>query len=367
MNFEEELKAFLLAFRPYWRVYFSERLKFASGYPPLLVRFYKDLFDFTSGGKKLRAFLVWLGYKIGSPSSSKASTVAKAMADRSMGKILPISFAYELTNSFLLIHDDIIDQSDIRRRKPTIHKRYENFLGPSASLRAGMHYGLSQAIILGDIAFLEALNLVNSARFSQTQKLLCQKQLIDTILETCYGEALDVEYSYKSATIDQIWQMTELKTAKYTFIGPLTLGATLGGATNKQLDDLAKFGLLTGKAFQLQDDVLGVFGDEKKTGKSTLSDLHEGKNTVLIFKARQMTKGQDKKVLEQLWGKKNGRLKDLVRVRRIIRDCGALAWCSREKQKLVGKAKVYVPKITSDVKLQNLFNQTADFVIRRES
>jgi len=353
MNFEGELKTFLTVFEPYYLKYFSSRLKFVSKYAPLINKFYQDLFDFSSGGKKLRAFLVYLGYQIGESRSQSGKW------KEHLKRILPISLAYELVHSFLLIHDDIIDQSETRRGKPTIHKKYGKLFGDQ--------YGISQAIVLGDIAFLEAFNLINSSQFGQNQKLLCQKQLTNIVLETCYGEALDVEYSYKSATIDQIWQMTEFKTAKYTFIGPLSVGAALGGATNKQLDDLAKFGLLTGKAFQLQDDVLGVFGDEKMLGKSILSDMREGKNTVLIFKARQMAKGQDKKVLEGLWGKENAQSADLERMRRIIKDCGALNWSNQEKEKLVKKAKVYVLKITGDMKLQSLFYQITDFVIERQS
>ncbi|OGD84870.1 hypothetical protein A2165_03405 [Candidatus Curtissbacteria bacterium RBG_13_40_7] len=353
MDFKKELEVFLLEFEPYERGFFSKRLKFASKYHPLIVKLYRDLFDFSRRGKKLRAFLVYLGWRLGKGKDIKM--------------ILPIALAYELVHSFLLIHDDIIDQSEVRRGKPTIHKRYEKLFGPSTSLRASEHYGVSQALILGNIAFLEALGLINFSRFSQNQKLLCQRQLVNTILETCYGEGLDVEYSYKSASLNQIWKMTELKTAKYTFIGPLILGATFAGIEKRQSENLTKFGLFLGKAFQLHDDFLGIFGDEKVMGKSILSDMREGKNTVLIHKARQTVKGRDKKELEQIWGKRSGRIADLKVVRKIISDCGTLAWCEWDKEKLVKEAKIYIPKITSDINLQNILSQTADFVIRRES
>src|SRR3989338_904647 len=131
---------------------------------------------------------------------------------------------------------------------------------------------MSQAIVLGDIACFEALDLVNCSSFTDSQKVACFAKIISTIIETGYGEALDVEYSQRWANFKNIRQMTELKTAKYTFVGPLTVGAILGKANKSQIQALTGFGLKVGLAFQIQDDVLGVFGNEKVIGKSVLSD-----------------------------------------------------------------------------------------------
>ena len=353
VGFKDELSNFLGVFEPYVKSYFEKKIKEVSRYPKLIGEFYKDLADFTVGGKKLRAFLIFLGYKV---------------ADgRDFKKILPIALAYELLHSFLLIHDDIIDQSDTRRGKRTIHKRYEKLFGPSASLRARNHYGVSQAIILGDIACFEALGLVSSSELSESQKVVCQKQLIATILETGYGEALDVEYAYRGANLKAIWQVTDLKSARYSFVGPLTIGAKLAGGKSSQLDALSKFGQAVGKAFQIQDDILGVFGDEKITGKSSLLDLREGKNTLLIYKTREVAKGQDKDILAKLWGNQNARLKDLKKVRQLIVNSGALDWSSWQKQKLIKAAKLCVGQITKDNYLEQILVQMADFVIERQS
>ena len=357
MHFENSLKFFLASFEPYSKRYFAKKLKSHKKYPLLIHQFYKDLLDFTVGGKKMRAFLVWLGHQIGGSSRKAQAT----------NKILPIVLAYELVHSFLLIHDDIIDQSATRRGKLTIHKRYEKLFGPSASLRAREHYGASQAIILGDIACFEAFNLVCDSDFSESQKVLCQKKLITTLLETGYGEALDVEYSYKEATFEAIWQMMQAKTAKYSFVGPLTLGAVLAGADKSQINALAKFGLLVGTAFQLQDDFLGVFGNEKILGKSILSDMREGKNTILIYKTREIITSQDKRELEQLWGKKDAKMADLKKIRQIIISSGAFDWNQAQKRKLVGEAKVHIQKITKEPSLRQILSQLADFVIERES
>ena len=342
---QEELKNFLNLFEPYAKKYFSKKVKDAFKYSPIIRRFYEDLADFSQGGKRLRAFLVYLGHKIGDGQNVK--------------KILPIALAYELAHSFLLIHDDIIDESDVRRGKSTIHKRYEKIFGS--------HYGMSQAIVLGDIACFEAFDLVNSSEFTNSQKVACQNQLIATLLETGYGEALDVDYSFRQATLEEIRQMIELKTAKYSFVGPLTLGAILAGASKSQLDSLAKFGLSVGCAFQLQDDILGVFGNEKILGKSILSDLREGKNTLLVYKARELVKGQDQKDLAKLWGKKDAEMAELKKVRQIIEKAKARTWCEAEKNNLIKHAKIYVSRITKDDNLRQILHQMADFVIKRES
>jgi len=347
-----EYEAFILVFEPYLRKYFQEKIRQSNKYPSLIHRFYKDLFDFTSGGKNLRAFLVWLGYRL---------------ADgQKVEKVLPVSLAIELLHSFLLIHDDIIDQSDTRRGKPTIHKRYEKFFGPSALLRASKHYGMSQAIVLGDIACFEALGLVSSSGFTDSQKVACQKRIINSIIETGYGEALDVEYSNKGTDLKAIKQMTELKTAKYTFVGPLTIGAILGETSKSQINALTKFGLLLGMAFQLQDDILGIFGDEKIIGKSILSDLREGKNTLLVHKAKEMAKAKDRLELEQTWGQRQANVQDLKKVRQIIMKSGALAWVDKEKKRLTASAIIYVKKITKSQKLQKVVNGLVNFVITRE-
>ena len=356
----DDLKFFLSEFVPFSQKYFRKKIQDSRIYPPLIKHFYKDLYDFTSGGKKLRAFLVWIGYRIGitarGPVSrflpASARSKQKSIRDqkdnvelRAVGNpfttatpriadILSIALAYELLHSFLLIHDDIIDESSTRRGRTTIHRRYEK--------KTSRHYGMSQAIVLGDIACFEALDLVNCSSFTDSQKVACFAKIISTIIETGYGEGLDVEYSNRWTNFNNIRQMTELKTAKYTFVGPLTVGAILGKANKSQIDALSKLGLLIGLAFQIQDDILGVFGKEKVVGKSVLGDLREGKNTLLIHKTKEMLSGKKREELARIWGKKNAGNRDLKRVQKLIINSGALFWAENEKAKLVKSAKVYI-------------------------
>jgi geranylgeranyl diphosphate synthase type I len=337
-------KSFLKSFEAYSNRYFSKRIKDSDKYPKLITNLYKELSDFTGGGKRIRAFLVYLGYLMGGEEDSL--------------KILPISLSVEIIHSFLLIHDDIIDKSDIRRRKATIHKRYEKFFGS--------HYGISQAIVLGDIAGFEALKLVNSSGFSDRQKIECQKKLYDVILETAYGEALDIEYSYKKPKIGDIMQIADLKTARYSFVGPLSLGAILSKCSSGQLVAIREFGLLVGIAFQLQDDYLGIFGDEKILGKSVLSDMREGKNTLIIHKAKQLASSKGLEVINKIWGNPGSGSNELRKIREIVRKCGALTWCESENMRLTIVAKKEIARITKNHELQQILSQIADYVVSRQ-
>lgn len=345
MEFKKILSWFLAEFESYSRCYFLKKIKDSSIYPTLITKFYEDLADFTQGGKRMRAFLVYLGFLIGSGTDAK--------------KILPISLAIELIHTFLLIHDDIIDKSDLRRGKTTIHKRYEKLFGE--------HYGLSQGIIAGDIVGYEANQLVIGSGFGDELKIKCLREINRVILETAYGEALDIEYSYRKVGIDEILGVADLKTARYSFVGPLTVGAMLGGSGKSQLRALEQFGLKIGLAFQLQDDLLGVFGDEKILGKSTLSDMREGKNTLLIYKAREFAKQADKKTLVKLWGKNSANTQDLEAVKKIIRSCGAYDWCLGEMKRLRNEAVASVDLITRDQHLCRILIEMSDFIVTRRS
>jgi len=341
----EELKKFIGEFSKYQQQFFIRRVNSSGKYSSLISNFYKDLADFSSGGKKLRPFLVYLGWIIA--------------GKKDLPKILPIALAFELVHSFLLIHDDVIDRSDTRRGKPTLHNKFEK--------KFGSHYGISQAIILGDIACFEAFKLIAESDFTDQIKIKLISNFSVVLLETGYGEGLDVEYTYKKASLKEIFSVTNLKTARYSFFGPLILGAIAGGAEKSLISKLEKFALPLGSAFQLTDDILGTFGEEKTMGKSPISDLVEGKNTLLVYKAKELANTSDRKVLTTLWGKGLAKIPDLKKVREIIEKSGALAWAKTESMKETDKAKNFVNSISSDHKLQEVLDQLADFVVRRKN
>ncbi len=339
-----ELSLFLASFEPLARAYFQRKIKETKKYSPVISNMYRDLENFQEGGKKLRAYLVWLGFRVGGGNN--------------LIQVLPISLAVEIFHSFLLIHDDIIDKSDFRHGKPTIHKQYEKAYGTQ--------FGISKAIIMGDFFCFDAFLLIADSNFPAEVKIECQKEIVTVLTQTGWGEALDLEYSFSGAKLADILAVADLKTARYSFVGPLTVGAKLARANKPAMAALEKYGLAVGLAFQIQDDILGVFGDEKTLGKPVLSDMREGKNTLLIHKARQLAGERDRKSLSRLWGKSDADSGDLEKVKAIVGISGAMMWCESENQRLVGAAKRQIEKISRDPRLQAELAQIADYVISRQ-
>lgn len=213
--------------------------------------------QFTNGGKRIRAYLVKLGYEM--------------TAGKPNPKILLPALSYEVFQSGILIHDDIIDESDTRRGMPAMH----------VTLGDGQ-IGRSKAICVGDIGLFAAVDLVARADFDPQLVLRAVRHQVKVFEYTGAGEIKDIELAeLDRAWEDRILRMYMLKTSWYTIIGPLQLGAILAGADEEFLRKIEKIGLAMGIAFQIMDDVIGIFGKSDVIGKSNLSDMQEGKQTVL--------------------------------------------------------------------------------------
>lgn len=185
--------------------------------------------------------------------------------------ILTPVVAFEIIQTGLLIHDDIIDKSLIRRNKPAVHIA----LG-------GNHHAISNAICLGDFAFLISNLLIAKSNFNEKYKNKALEIFNNAIFNTVVGQLQDIDFQENEPqTEEEILRMNMNKTAYYTIIGPLQVGASLAGAQTQEISALEEFGKLAGIMFQIQDDILGIFGDEKTIGKSITSDIKEGKSTIL--------------------------------------------------------------------------------------
>lgn len=344
--FLETLSEFLAEYEPYRVDYFQKKQKLHKRHAEIQ-NFYRDLEEFTRGGKKLRAFLVYLGF-----------LCAKNKKKVDIKKVLPIALAVEILHAFFLIHDDIMDRADKRRGMPTIHKKYS---------KVSEHYGLSMGILVGDIASFEAFKLITESDFNSEIKNGALELLLGSSLDTGFGQALDLVYANKKPTEEIIWEILDYKTAKYSVISPLQLGCVLAGGGRLLLEAIRKFGILAGRAFQLQDDILGVFGEEKIIGKSILSDICEGKNTLLITKAYELGAPGDKKILSMLWGREDATLSDLETVKKILIAVGALRVVEKLKSDLIDQAKLGVNLIAKDAHLVKIFFEMSDFIVGRSS
>lgn len=294
-----------------------------------------DLFiEACAGGKRLRAMLVRLGYELVNNKENK--------------QIYQAAAAVELFQTAILAQDDIVDQSSLRRGRPTIYKA----LG-------GDHYAISQTMILGDIGFFLANQQMLKGNFKADNKIKAVNLFSKMIINTGLGEMLDVEKG-------DVITIFKLKTAYYTFIHPLSVGATLAGGGSRLLSAFEKFGTNLGLAFQIQDDILGVFGDEKTLGKSVTSDIEEGKNTLLITYALEHGSRPQRQILNKIYGKGKISNAQLEKIRQIFIESGALAYSKAQALKYVDLAKKVIPAVTVNKNYQQLLTELADFLINRQ-
>ena len=314
------------------------------------------------GGKRIRGVLVRMGYEIANQSSVVSLPAGKAGLQSS--DIIKVGAALEILHASILAHDDIIDKSELRRGQKTLYQA----LG-------GDHYGISQAIGLADIGFFLCFSIISKSKFQDQEKNQAIGIVSKMMMDTGLGEILDVELPHLGGERkeEDVIKIMHLKTAQYTISGPLVVGATLGGADEDLYKKLSQFGDNLGIAFQIQDDILGVFGEEKELGKSVTSDIEEGKNTLLITEALKKATSGQRKILDQYYGK--GDLGDkgdqgnkgLEEVRKVFRESGVLDYSQRIALKYVEAAKSVIPEITQDKDLDKLLTEMASFLVERRS
>lgn len=293
-------------------------------------------------GKKIRGSLVVLGYQL-----------AKG---KDLSSIYDVSIFIELLHLGGLIHDDIMDEDSVRRGLPTLHTQF-----------SPKHFGESVAINAGDLAFYLSWEKLLDSNFPPNQILEAGKIYADYVLRLIHGQILDIANTWKKKLSDEeILHIFRYKTAEYTGILPLLIGAKLAGMDNKeQLNSLKEFGLYLGWTFQIQDDILGMYGEEKQTGKPTDSDLRKGKTTLFVWYMMEYGSPKDRMFLQKIIEKKNITDQDVIRVRELFKKTGAYDYAANLGWDYVKKAKRLIPKLTHDKNLQNLLESFVRFMMDR--
>jgi geranylgeranyl diphosphate synthase type I len=252
--------------------------------------------QFLSGGKRFRAQFCYWGWQ--SVGAQEAADVADASepAGARLSPVISAAAALEIFHAAALVHDDIIDNSDTRRGAASAHKLFERLHGANGWAGSPLDFGRAAAILLGDLllgwsdelldeglAATRDASAAQSARseFNRMRTEVTVGQYLDILEERAWLTQPETEL------FDRALRVIVFKSAKYSVQAPLVIGAALAGAGADHLDALRAFGLPLGIAYQLRDDLLGVFGDARVTGKPSGDDLREGKRTVLIALARE--------------------------------------------------------------------------------
>ncbi len=353
MQAKAYLEDYIKKTEPILDSFFKTQKKEAAKISPItaeMMRIYRKYM----GGKNIRGSLTKLGYECFNSKNGKA--------------ILKASLMVEITHTWILIHDDIMDRDILRRKMPTIHVQYENFHKKRYKKGEGDHYGLSMAMDMGDIGFALSYLLLSDSDFSDKVKTRVLRAFSNQILSTAYGQALDLTYELEDKLSEEdVLRVHHYKAANYTITGPLQYGALFAGADEKEVKKIEKYGLPVGIAFQIRDDELGLFSDEKTLGKPIGSDVKENKITLLHLKALELAKGEDKKFIRNAYGNKDLTKRELNRVRKITQETGALDYSQKMARRLVEKGKKFIPQITQNPKLVDTLSNMADFMIERES
>jgi geranylgeranyl diphosphate synthase type I len=264
-----------------------------------------------SGGKRLRpAFAYWAWRGAGGVDSEQIVRAAASL---------------ELLQACALIHDDVMDRSDTRRGQPAAHRGFAALHRGHGWLGSPEDFGVGSAILLGDLCLAWADELLFDSGLP-ADALLHAKPVFDVMRsELMAGQYLDLlEQALGGGSVERAMRVVRYKSAKYTVERPLHLGAALAGASQELLEAYSAYGLPLGEAFQLRDDVLGVFGDPEETGKPAGDDLREGKRTVLVTTALARANPADAARLRSDLGDPHLDQDRVVELRRIIQDTGAL-------------------------------------------
>jgi geranylgeranyl diphosphate synthase type I len=279
----------------------------------------------VSGGKRFRAAFCWWGYR----------AVAEVTDEEAL---LRACAALEMLHASALVHDDYMDASDTRRGRPATHRAFARAHRDDGWRGDPEQYGAAAAILLGDLLLSWSDELLRRCglpadRVSAALEIfdLCRTEVIT-------GQFLDVSVQARGrADVDAAMTVLRYKSAKYSIERPLHIGASLAGAGPDKLAELTAFGLPLGEAFQLRDDLLGVYGDPAATGKPAGDDLVEGKRTVLVALALDGATAEDAAKLDAALGSPLSETQ-VAELRRIIDDSGAHAHVEKVIDELVTHA-----------------------------
>lgn len=313
--------------------------------------------EFTlRGGKRLRPILVLKGFEAAGRNKDMATDAAM------MEEATKASICIELMQSSFLIHDDIMDKSELRRNKPTLHRLL----------------GENEAIIAGNVAMALAQDAILKSAFSDAIKQKAIRRFNDIVKTTNYGQLLDIDITKKqiSEVAEQdIITVHSLKTAEYTLTGPLQLGAILAGASDgvsdhvevsdHVLDALSRISLPLGIAFQIQDDILGIFGTEEKLGKPVYSDVEEGKKTLLVWYAYDHGSEEQKRFISSVFGRK---ITDerFEKLKNMIIETGALKYSRKRISSLLAESKKELNESVFPAEFKAFISDLSEFLVNRE-
>ena len=333
--------------------FFSVARRRAAPLGPEYLELWTRLEAGTVGGKRFRPRMVIAAYE--------------ALGGDDLETAACVGAAFELLHTALIVHDDVIDHDFVRRGAPNISGSFrDRARAEGAPVAAAEHRGMSASVIAGDLALTGAYRLVDHSGVGDDIRSALLEIMDEALFASAAGELIDVDFAWAAGIprVDEILTMERLKTAVYSFECPLQAGAVLAGASGETVATLGAFGRDMGIAYQIVDDLLGVFGREEETGKSALGDLREGKRTVLIAHASATPGWSD---VEPLFGDPDLDAEGADRLRAHLVACGARSFAEGLARYYANRAlaRLLEPHIPPDLRTE--LHPIADAVLARRA
>ncbi len=337
----------------------SELTRVRSLYPATSIKGIEVYRDITfRGGKRGRAAFSYYVYKMyGGEQDDEAMK---------MGLVL------ELVHSYILLLDDFMDRSATRRFGPTAHEMLKKYFVERGFVGGdSQHFGDSLAVTIGTMGFHMAMQQLMDLDFEKPILKALSDNLNQKIEITDHGQVSDIVNTYNpSVTEHDVLKMLEWKTGVYTYENPIHTGAIMAGhGDQSELDRLSEYAIPAGIAFQIQDDILGIFGSPDDTGKSVMDDIREGKYTLLVHYALEKGSAQQIKILRAALGNSEINNEEYEAVKTVLVNTGSLEYSKKTARTLVEKAKQSLEKNRSSQWHQEGYDYLlgiADYMIVRE-
>lgn len=308
------------------------------------------------GGKRLRPLFAYCGYLAAGGAEDESVIAAVA--------------SLELLQACALIHDDLMDGSDTRRGRPSIHRWFEGIHINEDLSGSAAHYGSSAAILLGDLALVWSNQMLHQSGISPAALLRSLATQDEMRVELMAGQFLDIhEQALATQSVARSLKIARYKSGKYTIERPLHIGASLAisDETRRQnyIAIFSEYGLPLGEAFQLRDDFLGVFGDPAMTGKPAGDDLREGKRTVLMAMTQDRATELQEGVIAKYFGAADLNLEGVEELRQVITETGAKDHVEQLIEKLTYTALDALNREEIAAPARELLEELADIAVRR--
>ena len=261
---------------------------------------------------------------------------------------IPAASAVEMIHNFTLVHDDIMDNDEMRHGVPTVHKKF----------------GMPIAILAGDVLFSKAYQIISDSKLSNDATIQLVSRLAKACVDVCEGQLLDVKMAEEKRIPSQKEYITMIgKKTAALFDVSCSMGAICATGNQKDISNLSNFGRNLGIAFQITDDLIGVMGDPKITKKPVGNDLREGKKSLPILIAIELSKGKDKKVILKSFGNPKATKNDLKNAVDVIRSLGIEENVRMQALEYAEMAKKSLSKYSGSAKTELI--DLLDFVVKR--